>query len=492
MDEFIFSPFGWVLMICRIDAFSSSVYDHMPLSLVVLAVLTAGVVLLLLYLNKANARGERAGAESPGIQAVELGKKTLSAAEGHLSESRAFQCSPQSLSVRVNEAFMLIACRSVEGTRLSPEEARLVAINDGSGRRDPEIELHANIYKSRREMNAAAVIQSPAIATASQTGRDIPPILDDMAQIIGPSLRVAKLSAYPPGETIKVVLKAARGRNGLLLANQGAVCLGRDMPEALTACEIMEKACRVYAGAGHLGGGIAINSLEARLMHLFYLKKYSKRKYEKNTAESKPGETPVDSGGAVPPPAGEVIVSSGKRLLESGLVSGTWGNISLRLDENHMAITPSGRDYETLAQDEIVAVNINDLSFSGRLKPSSEKALHAEIYRSRRDVGAIIHTHSPNACAVAAARTEIPAVSQATEVLGPSIRIADYALPSTKKLVRRTLKALEGRNAALLANHGAVCAGRDMEEAFYACEELERACGSFIASSHQSGRHLLD
>ncbi len=186
--------------------------------------------------------------------------------------------------------------------------------------------------------------------------------------------------------------------------------------------------------------------------------------------------------------ARQLVCDSGKRLLRSGYVSGTWGNISCRIDTDFMAITPSGREYESLTPEDMVIVNIHDLSYKGDMKPSGEMGLHAEIYRQRSEISAVMHTHSPNASTVAASRREVPPIlDDMAQIIGPSLRVADYALPGTAKIVKATMKALSGRNAALLANHGAVCVGRDMDEAFVTCEIMEKSCRAFIESEFLGG-----
>jgi L-fuculose-phosphate aldolase len=172
--------------------------------------------------------------------------------------------------------------------------------------------------------------------------------------------------------------------------------------------------------------------------------------------------------------ARSVVCEAGKRLLRENMVSGTWGNLSLRFDEENMVITPSGKPYDSLSPDEN--------------KPSSEMKLHAAIYLERKDINAVIHTHQPSASTVAAARREVPPIlDDMVQIIGPSVRVAEYALPNTKKIVRKTLKALRGRNAALMANHGAVCIGRDMEEVFLVCLVLEKACRVFIEAEFLGG-----
>ncbi len=183
-----------------------------------------------------------------------------------------------------------------------------------------------------------------------------------------------------------------------------------------------------------------------------------------------------------------MIIEGGLRLVREGLVARTWGNISLRVDHEHMLITPSGRAYQELEPEDVVLVNYHSSSHKGPVKPSSEKELHCEIYRTRKNVHAVIHTHQTNASTVAAAQREVPPIlDDMAQIIGPSVRVAEYALPSTRKIAKRTVKALKGRMAALMANHGAVCVGRDMDEAFVVCQVLEKACKAFIEAEFLGG-----
>ena len=171
------------------------------------------------------------------------------------------------------------------------------------------------------------------------------------------------------------------------------------------------------------------------------------------------------------------VIEAGQKLVKEGLVARTWGNVSIRINENQMLITPSGKRYEDLGREDIVMVNIETHKYEGDVKPSSEFKLHTAIYRSRPGINAVIHTHQMNASTVAAARREVPPIlDDQAQIIGPDIKVAPYALPSTKKIVRGTIKALKGRMAALMANHGAVCIGRDLDEAFVFAQVLEKRC----------------
>jgi L-fuculose-phosphate aldolase len=190
--------------------------------------------------------------------------------------------------------------------------------------------------------------------------------------------------------------------------------------------------------------------------------------------------------------AQKLVHESALRMKTSGLIAGTWGNISCRVDENTMVITPSGLDYDKITPNEMSVVNLNDLTFTGP-KPSSEKGLHAKIYLTRKNINAVIHNHSQSASTVAAARVEVPPIlDDMAQIIGPTIRVAEYALPSTKKITNATVKALRGRNGVLMANHGALTVGRDMEEAFTAALVLEKSCRAFIEASFMGGAKSIN
>jgi L-fuculose-phosphate aldolase len=187
------------------------------------------------------------------------------------------------------------------------------------------------------------------------------------------------------------------------------------------------------------------------------------------------------------------VIEGGLRLVKEGLVARTWGNISIRVDDTYMLITPSGRTYEELTPEDIVLVDYHTSKYEGPVKPSSEKELHCEIYRTRKKVHAVIHTHQMNASTVASAHREVPPIlDDMTQIIGPTVRVADYALPSTRKITKKTVQALKGRNAALMANHGAVCVGRDLDEAFVVCQVLEKACKAFIEAEFLGGAKSIN
>lgn len=185
------------------------------------------------------------------------------------------------------------------------------------------------------------------------------------------------------------------------------------------------------------------------------------------------------------------LADAGRRLLKAGLVARTWGNLSIKVSDTQFLITPSGRNYETLEAAHMALVSIEDLSWGGDMKPSSEKELHARIYRNRSDIGAVIHTHQPAASSLAAARTGFSPTRASGDAqrVGAHVPCVPYALPTTKALAVAVEKTLiesgPDCRALLLSNHGAVCTGGDITQALTLAENLENAAENHILENYR-------
>ncbi len=188
--------------------------------------------------------------------------------------------------------------------------------------------------------------------------------------------------------------------------------------------------------------------------------------------------------------AKDLVIKAGKRLVESGLIARTWGNISARISDTQFVITPSGLAYETLTEEQIVVVSIADCSYEGNVKPSSEKGIHADAYRLRPDVNFVIHTHQEKASAISIDGEDLNIVhNQYQDILGNVVPCAPYGISSTKKLrsaVASTLLRNPSCKAVLMKHHGTMCLGTDFAHAFKIAQTLElaadakflKACGT--------------
>lgn len=178
----------------------------------------------------------------------------------------------------------------------------------------------------------------------------------------------------------------------------------------------------------------------------------------------------------------KIVKDAGVRLLKENLVQGTWGNISVRIDDKKMLVTPSGMDYIRMTEDDLVVVDIYTLEYDSPIKPTSEKKIHAAIYRQRPDIGAVIHSHPSYCCSVASARLDMPVTDEEVKKLvgNDLIHMGNYGLSSTKKLTHSTLFALGKNNACFMANHGMMACGKDMDDAFAVCRAMEEGSKKFI------------
>lgn len=129
------------------------------------------------------------------------------------------------------------------------------------------------------------------------------------------------------------------------------------------------------------------------------------------------------------------VCDAGKMLLKEGLVARTWGNVSIKVNDTQMVITPSGRKYDELTPNEMVLVDIYTLKYEGNLKPSSELKLHCQIYKTKPEIGAVIHTHQMFGSIVAAAQVDVQVLDENHQNIlgGKVIKAAPYALPNTKR-----------------------------------------------------------
>ena len=190
------------------------------------------------------------------------------------------------------------------------------------------------------------------------------------------------------------------------------------------------------------------------------------------------------------------VKDAGVKLLESNLVQGTWGNISIRLDGSKMVVTPSGMDYIRMRPEDTVVVDIETLEYDSPIKPTSEKKIHAAIYRDRPEIGAVIHSHPLWSSAVAAARMEIPVLSEEHKKLlgGDTVRPGAYGLPGTKKLTMGAVEAMKDRNACFLSNHGILACAETIEGAFEVCKAMEENSRAYIESivKNETGKEKVD
>lgn len=348
--------------------------------------------------------------------------------------------------------------------RLALKDENDIRVWSAKGEAPLTAELAA-AFDAREELRAAILCSARYCVRAAAAGRVIPPVLDDSAQIVGPRLWVAE------GKAAGRVLRRS---NACLLrgGTPGVIAVGRSLMQAMAAALIAEKSARVHEEARKLGGAKPLSPFTANRMHFGYEKSYSRLSEE---------PTPMEGEGTAEQQA---VLDCGRQLLAENLVQGTWGNISLRLDEKTMLVTPSGRDYETLSPAGIVAVDMDTLAYEGDIKPTSERAFHAALLKLDPEARCVIHSH-PNVSSVfAAALQAMPVIAEEDQaLLGESVPCTPPAIPGSDRLCRQLSETMGSTGSAcIMGNHGIVVRGKSIEDALDKCRAMERAAARYLES----------
>lgn len=177
---------------------------------------------------------------------------------------------------------------------------------------------------------------------------------------------------------------------------------------------------------------------------------------------------------------GAGIVTVAQAIDLAGFCPSKSGNVSARTEAGFL-ITPSGLPYAQTIPEDLIELSLDGMVLAGARKPSSEWPFHAAIYRARPEAQAIVHTHSPRATALSCTRRGIPAFHYMIALCGGAdIRCADYATFGTPELAENAVRALEGRKAVLLANHGVIALGASLAGAHQIVAEVENLAGQYL------------
>jgi L-fuculose-phosphate aldolase len=178
------------------------------------------------------------------------------------------------------------------------------------------------------------------------------------------------------------------------------------------------------------------------------------------------------------PGARAAVLATAKEMLRRGLVEGTAGNISARQEDGTVVITPSSVDYGAMELEDLTVVDLDGTTIDARdgRSPSSEKLLHLACYRAFSDIGSVIHSHPVFATMFAVTHQDIPAcIDEFSIYVGGAVRCARYAASGTADVGAEAVEALQGRGAALIANHGMVAVAADPDRALHITALVERS-----------------
>ena len=185
------------------------------------------------------------------------------------------------------------------------------------------------------------------------------------------------------------------------------------------------------------------------------------------------------------------VIETGVKLSQGLLIRSSEGNLSVRLDDSSFLISPSGSKLCELMDNDLVVVNFDGSHSTGQ-RPSSEWQFHKDIYLTKKNAQAVIHTHSDFATALACLREDLPAFHYMIAIAGGNVvRCCDYAVFGSEILSMNILSALEDRKACLIANHGLISWGTSLEEAFTIAWEVEALCKQYLITRSAGTVSLL-
>lgn len=306
------------------------------------------------------------------------------------------------------------------------------------------------LFNTRKDINAFVFACTETSVKVSEGRNFLRSSLDDFSEIVGPSIQV--INSF----TIDNCLAAIRSSNGCLVKGSGIVAVGSSVEDAVACAQIIEKCCLAEFHQELLGGVKHIPDSDAALCRKFYLERYRTMNDESFVNFVGFDEKEFELRNR--------LIDFGKQLCRDNLVYGTWGNISIRLNDDELLITPSGMDYFSIKPEDIVKVNFRTMELGeGQRKPSRNLPLHAKMYRELQGCDAIVHTHSENLSVFAAAHAGFAiGVPDLKELIG-DVLVTDYSLEHEDSFNSNAVEVLKKTHAAILANHGAIFYGPSTE-----------------------------
>lgn len=345
------------------------------------------------------------------------------------------------VALRINEDTYLMSGGNKLLSAIVEDDLVICDINSGD---------FSAIFGGRSDINAFIFGCSPDTVEVSNQLSYLPTMLEDAAHLAGARIPVADNAT--PNE----ILIRLDSSDICLIKGTGAVAVSRTAKGAVSALHILHKECEAYLHGRMLGGG---KELDLDLANNI------KADYEKRYMPTNDSSKQVDYIGFEEDDfeIRNAVIEAGKNLIRDDLVFGTGGNLSRRLGDDEMLISPSSMDYFDTHVEDIVRVNINDLDYGKQRIPSSDAELHAKMYQFLPGCNAIIHTHS-NACSVFAACEAGFAITDPNlhQLIG-DVKVVPYTPDEPRTTMVNTLAVLSDTHAAILPHHGAIFYGPSLE-----------------------------
>ncbi|HHU53221.1 MAG TPA: class II aldolase/adducin family protein [Clostridiaceae bacterium] len=338
--------------------------------------------------------------------------------------------------------------------------------------------LLAKIFAEKSDRDVIIIAKPKHSLQAIAKCCDILPVLDDLPQIVGLQAKLCD------GNNTEQILSVLEKQDACLLANHAeygnaVLAIGSSLAAISTTVAIVEKSSQAML-EGELIGGAKPLSLEiCNFYRELYLSRYSKMDKSIESLASADYQRKI--------PDYEInlrqeLVDYGNYLVEENLTQGTWGNLSVRLDDQYMLITPSGMAYSRLTPYDMVRVDYHNMTHEGKLAPSVEQGFHAAIYREHENINGVIHTHSLN-CSVFAAANQALTITlpEAAALLGDCSGYCPYAKAGSDELAAGVCSAItDDVWSCIMGNHGMTVCGSSLPDAFNRTVLMEKAARYYL------------
>ena len=315
------------------------------------------------------------------------------------------------------------------------------------------------IFRRRSDINAILFGCTPDAVKVSEETDLLPAALEDLARLTGSGLRVI------PDASAASILSALSGSSVCLIKGAGVLAAGSNCRKAVAGVQIVEKACEAELHGKMLGGTVPLEKALADQFRKDFVSDYINRN-EKRSVEYvnyDEAEFAIRSS----------LIDHGKELVRRDLSYGSWGNLSVRLNDDEMLITPSSMDYFDIRIEDIVKVNINTLEYGNQRIPSTEVKMHAAAYRDLPDCKAIIQTRSNAISVFAACRAGFALGGGELQDLIGDVKVTEYAKPGSDELAETVVSTFRDTHACIIPHHGAVFYGPSLEVVLAIAEAVE-------------------
>lgn len=356
--------------------------------------------------------------------------------------------------IRVDRKTHLMSRDSLLLSHLRAEDFKLYDSSTGE---------FGKILKARPDVKAIVFACTETSALYSRDHDVLIPSLDDLAEIVGPDVKVVDSA------DAKTLLAALKDRRGCLIRGIGMFAACSSLDEAIAAIRILEKSTEAEVYGEKLGGVKHLPEEDRQALAARY--RHRSEDTNKNDASS-----------LIPFPPEELalrnqLIETARRLVSRDLVQGSWGNLSVRLNQHCILITPSAMPYNQMHAEDIVKLDLQFPNITRQRKPSSEYKMHMAIYMEKPECRAIIHTHSNGLSVFAAAHAgfRLPN-SNVQEVIG-DMTVTDRFFPGSEEMSASVLQNLKDGLGCIMAGHGSVFIGDSLESALVLADMMEeKAC----------------